>query len=161
MSVNKHKPHLFVLPEDDANSQIAVGFQLYPHVNYGAMQVLSPCGGWSKVLNSFTATHVPEMKRYHERRIVLLMDFDAQEDRRSQVKNRIPGDLKERVFILGVKSEPEELRKNIGETLENIGKALAQECFDNANRVWGHDLLKDNKIELDRMILEIKPFLFN
>lgn len=160
MSVNKHKPHLFVLPEDDANRQIANGFLLCPSLNGRAIQVLSSCGGWSKVLDFFTTEHVPAMRQYQERRIVLLIDLDDKDNRLSCVAGQIPGELKERVFILGVKSDPEELRKNIGETLENIGKTLAQECFDNANRVWGHDLLKDNKSELDRMILKIKPFLF-
>ena len=28
MSVNRHQPHVFVLPEDDANRQMAIGFIL-------------------------------------------------------------------------------------------------------------------------------------
>lgn len=32
MSVNKYKPHVFVIPEDDADRQIADGFVLHPGV---------------------------------------------------------------------------------------------------------------------------------
>jgi hypothetical protein len=84
------------------------------------------------------------------------------------VKNQIPSDLKDRVFVLGVLSEPEDLKgiKNKFETigtgkLENIGETLAQDCADSTNEFWGHDLLKHNKAELDRMSLSVKPFLFS
>ncbi len=159
--MNKYKPHIFVLPEDDANRQIANGFLLWPNLNERAIQVLPPCGGWSRVLDSFTNEHVPEMKQYQERQMVLLIDFDEREDRFDYLTSHIPADLRERVFILGVKSKPEDLRRNITGTFESIGKALAKDCADNTNSVWGQDLLKHNNIELERMNLKIKPFLFN
>jgi len=104
--------------------------------------------------------------------IVLLIDFDRQEDRLHYVKNRIqehltenqfPADLIDRVFILGVISNPEELTRSIPglNSLEEIGKALSQDCAENTYRIWGHDLLKHNKTELDRMLLSVRPFLFN
>lgn len=34
------------------------------------------------------------------------------------------------------------------------------EVADNTNELWGHDLLKHNKKELERMVLAVKPFLF-
>jgi hypothetical protein len=48
MSLNKHKPHLIVLPEDDANRQIANGFINSSNVNQRAIQVLPPVGGLEK-----------------------------------------------------------------------------------------------------------------
>jgi hypothetical protein len=30
MAVNRYKPHIYVVPEDDANRQIANGFLLHP-----------------------------------------------------------------------------------------------------------------------------------
>ncbi len=104
--------------------------------------------------------------------IVLLIDFDRDEDRLRYVKdqiqkhlaeNQFPADLIDRVFVLGVLSEPEELKGSITDlnTFEKIGKALSEDCVDNTYRIWGHDLLKHNKTELDRMILSVRPFLFN
>ena len=42
MSVNKERPHVYVLPEDDANRQLAKGFQLQVDQNERQMQVLRP-----------------------------------------------------------------------------------------------------------------------
>lgn len=59
MRLNKYRPHLLVLPEDDANRQIANGFILHPNVNSRAIQVLPPSGGWRKVLEDFRNVHAP------------------------------------------------------------------------------------------------------
>jgi len=69
--------------------------------------------------------------------------------------------LKERVFVLGAQSDPENLKKSLLNTFENIGKNLAQDCVNETDKIWGHDLLKHNRNELDRMISSVKPFLFN
>jgi hypothetical protein len=45
--------------------------------------------------------------------MVLLIDFDNRENRLSYAQSQIPDDLKERVFILGVQSEPENLKRDI------------------------------------------------
>ena len=63
MSVNKYKSHIFVLPEDDANSQIANGFVLDPNLNARAIQILLPAGGWTKVVDEFRDVHVREMQK--------------------------------------------------------------------------------------------------
>ena len=162
MSMNKYKPHIFVLPEDYANSQIANGFIQDPYLNARAIQVLPPVGGWEKVVDNFRDVHAPEMKGCPERRIVMLIDFDQQHEKRLRyVKRQISPELVDRVFVLGALSEPEDLKKNIGKNFEDIGEALSQDCVDNTREVWGHDLLKHNETELDRMILSVKPFLFN
>ncbi|BAY21220.1 hypothetical protein NIES2100_09700 [Calothrix sp. NIES-2100] len=161
MSINKHKPHILVLPEDDANRQIANGFLLDINLNSRAIQVLPAARGWKDVLEKFTNEYASTMRQYPHRMIALLIDFDEDEDRLSYVKNYIPNDLKNRVFILGVLSEPERLRKDINKSFENIGEALAKDCAENTNELWGHNLLKHNKTELDRIISSVKPFLFN
>lgn len=45
MSVNFYKPHVLVLPEDDANRQIAIGFLLDPGLKQRNIQILTPSGG--------------------------------------------------------------------------------------------------------------------
>ena len=161
MKINRYTPHIIVLPEDRANEEIANGFIQAPNVNYNIIQVERPAGGWTKVVDKFTEVHVPEMRIYSQRTIVLLIDFDERENRFSYVESQIPDDLKERVFVLGVQSNPESLRRDIKKTFEDIGEALAKDCSDNTNELWGHPLLEHNKTELERMILAVKPFLFN
>ncbi len=158
MSVNKYAPHIVLLPEDDANRQIANGFIC--NINSNAIQVMPNAGGWTKVLNKFTNNYAPDMQKFKERRIVLLIDFDNDKDRLSHVTSKIPNDLKKRVFVLGVLSEPEELKKDTGKSFEDIGKILAKDCSDNTNKLWKHSLLKHNQTELERMLLFVKPFLF-
>lgn len=46
MSVNRHLPHVLVLPEDDANRQIANGFLLHHAIGNRKIQVLEEAGGW-------------------------------------------------------------------------------------------------------------------
>lgn len=168
MRVNKYQPHLLVLPEDDANRQIANGFILNPNINEPAIQVMPIANGWGKVVDDFKENHISEMRKLSQRMIVLLIDFDRNGERLSYVSSQIPEDLKDRVFVLGVLSEPEDLKRikkkfeSIGTgKLEQIGETLAKDCSDNTNELWGHDLLKHNKTELERMILSVKPFLFN
>jgi hypothetical protein len=154
MSVNKYQPHVLILPEDDANRQIANGFILNSNINEPAIQVLPIANGWEKV--------VAEMRKLSKRTIVLLIDFDEQEDRLNYVMSQIPEDLHDRVFVLGVLSEPEDLKRNTGTgKLEKIGETLAKDCAEDTNELWGDPLLRHNKAELDRLILSVKPFLFN
>lgn len=53
MSVNKYRPHVFVLPEDDANRQIAIGFSLDEGLDARSIQVLPSVGGWTRVRDEF------------------------------------------------------------------------------------------------------------
>lgn len=157
---NKYQPHIHVFAEDDANRQIANGFLLGPNLNNRAVKVLPLRGGWIKTVEEFTKEYASKMRQLPERRMVLLIDFDDDENRLSYVKRHIPEDLEARVFVLGVLSEPENLRTDIKKTFEEIGEALAKDCSDNTNELWGHNLLKHNKGELDRMASSVKPFLF-
>jgi len=160
--INKYKKHILVLPEDEANIQIATGFVLHPNLNDRAIQVMPPLRGWKKVVEAFTEEYAPEMMgKYSDRMIVLLRDFDNNyESRLSYVKDQIPEELKARVFVLGVLSEPENLSRDIKNNFEQIGEALAKDCPDKTNELWEHNLLKHNKRELDRMPSYVKPLLF-
>jgi hypothetical protein len=161
MSVNKNLPHILVLPEDKANSQLANGFHLEIDLTrQRQMQVLPVAGGWLEVLERFKADHTIEMERYPTRFMALLIDFDGREDRLDRAKEIIPDDLKERVFILGVWDEPKDLRRAGLGSLETVGKALAKDCREDTDMTWGHDLLKHNAGELDRLRERVRPILF-
>ncbi len=53
MSPNKYAPHVLVLPEDDANNDIANGFLRHDALDLRAIQVLPCAGGWGKVRDAF------------------------------------------------------------------------------------------------------------
>lgn len=161
MSVNKHLPHVYVLPEDGANRQLARGFQLdVDGAKQRQMQVLEEAGGWIAVLEHFLADHVARMASNAQRFMVLLIDFDNKQERLQEVKSKIPGHLTDRVFVLGTSSEPEALKTAGLGTYETIGKAMAEDCRQETSTIWGHELLRHNAGELARLRHQVRPILF-
>ena len=159
MSVNRLLPHVLVLPEDDANRQLAIGFRLDPFVSVRRMQVLPVAGGWAKVLESFRTDHVQKVQALPTRFMVLLIDFDGKDDRLDQAKAAVPDNLKDRVFVLGVWTEPEQLRAVL-DSYEKIGLRLAKDCREGTVQTWGHQLLRHNDDELERLNRQVRPILF-
>lgn len=160
MSVNKDRPHILVIPEDDANNDLLNGFLL----ECPTRQIRAPevAGGWRKVLENFQTTHLGEMERNQFRLIVLLIDFDGRPDRLERAKEVIPDNLNDRVFVLGVWTEPEKLKSALsGYSLEDIGGALAKDCRDQSDKTWSHELLRHNAPELERLRERARPILFN
>jgi hypothetical protein len=99
------------------------------------------------------------MERYPQRFLILLIDFDGRGDRLDNAKAVIPDNLKDRVFVLGVWSEPEALKTHLG-SYETIGMAMAEDCREETDTVWGHDLLQHNASEIDRLREHVRPILF-
>src|ERR1022692_1406536 len=141
MSASQYQPHVLVLPEDDANRDMVIGFRLDPWLDFRQIQVEDVAGGWHEVLTLFRSEHLRKMRAIRFRFMVLLFDFDGYpEERMEMAKGQIPDDLKERVFILGALTEPEKLKANIGKSYEAIGKAAAQDCREGTDTTWGHAL---------------------
>jgi hypothetical protein len=149
-----------VLPEDDANRQLANGFhlELDPSV-LNSIRVLPVAGGWTKVLDRFKSDQVGGMAAFPERFVVWLIDFDGQKDRLARAKADIPAHLQDRVFVLGVWTEPEALRAALG-SYETIGRALAKDCREGTDTTWEHGLLRHNSGEIGRLRERIRPILF-
>lgn len=103
------------------------------------------------MLNSFELDHVAEMERNADRYMVLLIDFDGRPERLQDAKARIPAHLSEGVFVLGALSEPEALKRADLGSYETIGLAMAQDCRDETDTIWVHELLRHNASELDRL----------
>lgn len=161
MSCNKFTPHLLVLVEDDANRQILNGFTNHHALNTRVIQILPPSGGWTKVVDGFRDNQVSDMARYTERRILLVVDFDNEPEQRiEEIRRDIPDHLKTRVFVLGTRSTPENLRNETRASFEQIGRNLAKDCADNTRTTWSIDDLAHNAVELDRLFLSVRPFLF-
>ncbi|MBD2312358.1 hypothetical protein H6G20_11870 [Desertifilum sp. FACHB-1129] len=161
MSINNYLPHLLVLPEDEANYKIVNGFLLNLNLDLRSIKVLPYVGGWNVAVEKFVKDYAPKMRQYPERRMVLLIDFDRQDNRHNHINEKIPDDLRDRVFIIGTFSNPEELRNSLRKSFEEIGETISKDCFDNTEGLWNHNLLKHNKTELERMISSVKPFLFS
>jgi hypothetical protein len=160
MSVNRFQPHVHVLPEDDANGDMANGFLLeLASPGSGRLQVLPASGGWRNVLQDFASNHVAGMDRYTERHMVLLIDFDDSAERLNYAMDRVPERLRDRVFILRVLSEPEKLPSSLGSP-ETIGKAMAKDCRDGTDEIWGQPLLRNNAGEISRLRQHVRPILF-
>lgn len=162
MSVNLYKPHVLVLPEDDANRQLVNGFLQDPTLNLRAIQVLPIAGGWAKVRDVFAHAQLALLRKYPERHLVLLIDFDEHVADRAQIFQAvIPADVRQRVYLLGTHDEPEPLRKACGVSLEKIGEQLAGACANGEPGLWSHAMLAHNGAELERLTQNVKPFLFH
>lgn len=161
MSVNKFRPHVHVLPEDDANRQICNGFLRDPELNGRRIQVLPVAGGWAKVRDDFANIHCYELEKCKERYLVLVVDFDDMDSRLAEMSKVVPEHLRDRVIIIGVKTNPEDLRAELNIGYENIGLQLAESCrSDPSMRAWSHELLAHNAAELERVAPAIRAILF-
>ena len=157
--MNSYVKHILVLPEDDADRQIAAGF-LLNLPNDPKIQVLKASGGWTKVIEDFIKIHVKLMEKFPKRHMVLLLDFDENPDRVSWIKTQIPPGLSDRVLVVGAWSNPEHLKRSLGLSYETIGGCLATECGNGLREVWESELLKHNRDELSRMAATLHPILF-
>ena len=161
MACDNYKPHVHVLPEDDANKDIANGFRLgIDFAKSRQLQILPVAGGWGNVLNEFEEDRVREMRSNNRRHMVLLIDFDGRLERSDEAKESIPNDLQGRVYILGTLTNPEEAKKKIGCSYEKIGLELAKDCSKGTENVWGHKCLQHNREELDRLRKDLRSIFF-
>src|SRR5713101_4975757 len=160
MGVNRERLHVFVLPEDDDDRQLAAEFQA--QMDFGRqrqMYVLDVANGWTRVVDLFVSVHIDEMRRRPTRFMVLLVDFDEDQNRLQKVKSAIPADLIDRVFVLGAWTKPEDLRHDIG-PYGKVGSDMAADCRDGTDKTWGRPLLRHNGGELDRLRQHVRSILF-
>ena len=161
MSINKYQPHVWLIPEDDANRQIAVGFRAHGAVDVRRVGISDPAGGWGHVCDVFETEFVPYLRAYQNGHVVMLIDFDEQgEARRSACAQRIPDDLMTRVFLIGSMATPEQLRAELSMSYERIGETLARDCSLADLGRWCHPHLSHNLDELRRMVPILRPIIF-
>ncbi len=160
--MNKYAPHVYVIPEDDADRQIADGFVLHPRVRETRIQVVPPAGGWPKVLMTFRDEYIPKLRDHPNSHVVMLIDFDDQvEKRKADFEQAIPAEFKTRVFVIGSKHTPEALKKEVKKrSFEEIGKSLADDCDAGTAALWGHEQLIHNEADRLRLVETVIPFLF-
>ncbi|MCX6380529.1 MAG: hypothetical protein NT023_13820, partial [Armatimonadetes bacterium] len=161
MSANEYRSHIVVIPEDAANLALLNGFLLEPSLNQRNIEREIVAGGWTKVGQEFEGEHINDMRRYPKRYMVLLVDFDKAKNRLDVMQKSIPDDLKERVFVLGVWSNPEWTQSELKIKLEDIGKRLAEDCKNRTWEFWKDDSFKHNLEEIARMGDTIRAILFS
>lgn len=161
---NREVPHVLVVPEDDANRQIANGFVDHPDVSKAHIQVLQPLGGWLKVKQSLADRQLAGLRTYPNRLLVLIIDYDGIDTgtRFSDVQAAVPEEFRHRVFILGARTDPEQLKRSTPgrPSLEKIGRALAEDCLAGTQSTWSQPELDCNLGELERMRATVGPCLF-
>ncbi|MDD5272645.1 MAG: hypothetical protein PHU14_08005 [Methylovulum sp.] len=153
--MNREKPHVLILPEDDANRNIVNGFLEHFSIDFDAIHVLKPAGGWKIAADMFGDTVAARLRTYPLGIAILLIDFDEKDGNLTNVgyaRKRIPKDLQSGMFILGVYSQPEDLKSDLKRSFRLIGEQLAKDCYDNTNTLWQHPLLSHNQAELQRMV---------
>jgi len=160
MSINKHRPHVIVIPEDDANRQLALGFILF--LSSKSIAVHHPTRGWKKALDALLRDHIEPLRSIRSRHVILLIDFDGDFKRRKEhFERQLPDEIRERIYLIGCLNEPENLKKDCNMTFEKIGTALAQSCLNGEDGLWSHAALAHNQAELDRLKKTVRPILFN
>ena len=175
--MNIYKPHLVIIPEDDNYRQIANGFLKNSSLDHRVIQVAPLANGGDKAEDLFVKNYASKIQKNPENtRVCLLIDFDETKtrqakDRVNKVKQKLENAqydideinaIMERVFVLGVLSESENLKKALKyqKTFEKIGETLATDCDEKIYELWGHELLQHNASELNRMVSSVRPFLF-
>lgn len=159
--VNRHRPHVYVIPEDDANRQIAVGFELDYRLRSRALQVMKPAGGWRVVIDIIIDEYIPILQSNPNANVVGIIDCDGYEGRISEEFDRIPENLSDRVFILGTLRNPETFKRSVRLSFEKIGGKLADECFCERFHLWDHGDLIHVRDQVQRAKSILRTILFD
>lgn len=149
MSVNKYLPHVVIIPEDDANRQISIGFAL--KCVSKQLKTENSAGGWRRAVDYFLDEYAATMRMFTGRFVVLLIDCDGNPKRIADIRGMLPDDIANRVFVLGCLDEPERLRSAGLGTFEEIGMRIADDCREGVMGHWDHDFLRHNLAELNNL----------
>jgi len=160
MSANKYKPHVLVIPEDDANRQLANGFLLHHAVDDRFIQIMTPAGGWRNVMGVFNKEYIQYLNSYHVAHVIMIIDFDGDESRREECEQQIPDAIRDRVFIIGSIDEPETIKQDLHQSFEQIGLSLATDCDNETFGLWHTPHFEHNASELTRLIATVRPIVF-
>ncbi|WP_395144447.1 hypothetical protein [Armatimonas sp.] len=161
MAGNRYKNRVEIFVEDDANRELVNGFLRVGYLPYRKdIIVVTPAGGWRVLKNKFSEEYIKRMRNDKFLHVVLVVDFDDKDDRFTEVSSVIPSDLCDRVMLIGMKDEPEDMRRSMGKHLEDIGEEIAKACFDKAEGVWGDEHLKHNHSERERIGQTMRDLLF-
>lgn len=158
---NKFKEQLIVIPEDDANRDLANGFvRAMSPQKHRNIWIESSAGGWLKAVEACKELDLASRTKWV---VVLLIDFDGKFPARlAEIKADIDSQLHSRVFVLGSADEAETI--NSGRKLETTGRELGEACASAASTSPGSRwMMKDlahNAPELTRLCTAVGSLLF-
>jgi hypothetical protein len=69
--------------------------------------------------------------------------------------------VRDRVFVIGVLTEPEKLRNVTGMKFEQLGSQIGEGCKGSNIGFWQHDLLVHNIEEIRRLSGAVRDIFFN
>jgi hypothetical protein len=164
MSPNRHQNHVIIIPEDDADRQIANGFCSSYQLGTRSrrVQVVNETGGWHNAVATLHRTYLPHLREFNQARVVLVIDFDSNASRGAEVLEGVPEEFRDRVFVIGSLTDPQDLARSFKKSLEEIGRDIADQCAEGTTQsLWDHDLLEHNQTEVVRLSNLVRPFLFD
>ena len=135
MSVNKYKKHVMVYAEDEATKQLAESFLNDDGFDLRRV-TLQKCQGWKDAVER--AKRDGQLDK-GERRAVVLIDLDGASTRVTDIKNAVPADLQERIFIIGWTGCIEQLKINAncrGIGFQKLGEQLAADFRGSCAGIW-------------------------
>jgi hypothetical protein len=139
MTMKRYVEHVYVIPEDDADRQIAVGFVDNHRVRDARVQVMPVAGGWRNVLQTFRDEYVQKLPYYPRAHAVMLIDFDGCfEQRRAEFESANLAEIKPRVFVVGPKDTPEILKGALNKSFVPSFTSVATTKF--STREWAAQL---------------------
>lgn len=148
MAVNRFAPHVVVLSEDEAIRSLVNGSVL--GLDTLQIKVETAGKGWRKLVEQANERRA-YLDRYEGARLVLVMDFDQEPDRRESVMRAIDDAIAPRVFVFGPLVEAENVKRRFGGSFEAIGALLAEEFVSAHYDRWNDRLIVHNVGELERL----------
>jgi hypothetical protein len=92
----------------------------------------------------------------HQPHVLVLPEDDANRHLANEFKLNLDQSVLTRIHV---DREPEDLKPELG-SYETIGSALAQDCREETDTTWNHELLRHNSEELARLRVRVRPILF-
>lgn len=159
--MNKYKDCLLILPEDRRLSEVVNGYLITGQRNQRKFQILPYERGWKHVFNRIKELK-KDLDKYPNLRILLVIDFDKDQNRLNEFTEEIGEKYIERMFILGPYENVEALKRCCKTTsAEQVGKILAQTSpkSNSQDNPWKGEQLSMFSKEIKRFFCAVEPCL--
>lgn len=149
MSVNRYQPYLIVLFEDQAYKDIFLGFEMFDHKQISMKPVFQGFDDVFFQLTNSDSLTSKELRQYNSSYVLALIDADLDsqsESKINQLRDALPNEYKDRIFIMGSKYEAEHIKRaiiNEGKW-EKISQKLENSCRAGDCKLWEDEMLKHN-----------------
>jgi hypothetical protein len=137
------------------------GFSTLLEINERQFYVYDLARGWERGKETLLKLSKGYMREYPSSYALLIVDFDGNAHRGSEIKNQIPEEVRDRVFVVGVLNEPENLKNSTGMKFEQLGLQIAEGCKDSNIDFWERqEPLAHNVDEIRRLSKAVRNLFF-